>query len=198
MIFVLSVMPCRYRSGQLLDLRNRTRYDGATLERPSLFIRSATREDSGSYSCVLENELGPSLIPAGSAELSVHFKPEVVIKMSPEMPVSEVDQKNVTLSCELISGYPAKLDVVKWYMNGEMLKKLPECYEDLQYDVIGVDDSISTSNRCHIDPSKLLLANVTRLFHGNFSCEGANDAGWSDRSLETELRVHCKDRSGAE
>ena len=45
---------------------------------------------------------------------------------------------------------------------------------------------------CDIDPSKLLLEHVSKLFHGNFSCEASNGAGWSDRSEETPLEVHCK------
>ena len=45
---------------------------------------------------------------------------------------------------------------------------------------------------CDIDPSKLLLEHVSKLFHGNFSCEATNGAGWSDRSEETQLEVYCK------
>ena len=43
-----------------MDLTNRTKYDGATLEKQSLVIRSVHREDSGRYSCVLENRIGAS------------------------------------------------------------------------------------------------------------------------------------------
>ena len=43
-----------------MDLTNRTRYDGATLEQPSLVIKTVSREDSGRYSCVLENRIGAS------------------------------------------------------------------------------------------------------------------------------------------
>ena len=48
----------RYRNGQLLELSNRTRYDGATVDQPSLVIKSASKADTGRYSCVLENEIG--------------------------------------------------------------------------------------------------------------------------------------------
>ena len=48
----------RYRNGQLLEVGNRTRYDGATVDQPSLVIKSASRQDTGRYSCVLENEIG--------------------------------------------------------------------------------------------------------------------------------------------
>ena len=50
----------RYRNGILLELNNRTRYGGATVDQPSLVIHSAHREDTGSYSCVLENIVGAS------------------------------------------------------------------------------------------------------------------------------------------
>ena len=50
----------RYRNGQLLDLTNRTRYGGATAGQPSLVINAAHREDTGGYSCVLENKIGAS------------------------------------------------------------------------------------------------------------------------------------------
>ncbi len=56
----LSYFLCRYRNGQLLDLTNRSRYDGATVEQPSLVIKSVDRSDSGIYSCVLENDVGAS------------------------------------------------------------------------------------------------------------------------------------------
>ena len=50
----------RYRNGQLLDLNNRTRYGGATIDQPSLVIHAAHKQDTGSYSCVLENVVGAS------------------------------------------------------------------------------------------------------------------------------------------
>ena len=50
----------RYRDGQLLPTgRNGSdRYEGATVDRPSLIIRSVAKEDIGDYACVLENEVG--------------------------------------------------------------------------------------------------------------------------------------------
>ena len=45
---------------------------------------------------------------------------------------------------------------------------------------------------CDIDPSKLLLEHVTKLFHGNFSCQGSNGAGWSKVSKEKELEIFCE------
>ena len=50
----------RYRDGQLLPTgRNGSdRYEGATVDRPSLIIRSVSKEDIGDYACFLENEVG--------------------------------------------------------------------------------------------------------------------------------------------
>ena len=59
-IFWICILFSRYRNGQILDLTNRTKYDGATLEKQSLVIRSVHREDTGRYSCVLENRIGAS------------------------------------------------------------------------------------------------------------------------------------------
>lgn len=43
-----------------------------------------------------------------------------------------------------------------------------------------------------IDPSRLLLEPASRNFHGNFSCEGENLAGWGPVSESAELLVYCK------
>ena len=63
----------RYRNGILLELNNRTRYGGATVDQPSLVIHSAHREDTGRYSCVLENIIGASESQNG-ALLDVYCK----------------------------------------------------------------------------------------------------------------------------
>ena len=57
----LSLLLLRYRDGQLLSTgRNGSsdRYEGATVDRPSLIIRSVSKEDIGDYACFLENEVG--------------------------------------------------------------------------------------------------------------------------------------------
>lgn len=62
-------------------------------------------------------------------------------------------------------------------------QELPEC--DGNSSLYG-----SNSELCDIDPSRLLLENVFKDFHGNYSCEGMNDAGWGSRSNAAELIVH--------
>ena len=69
---------CRYRNGQLLDLSDRDRYEGATLDQPSLVIKSVSRVDNGRYSCVLENQVGASE-SKNAAALTVYCKYYYVI-----------------------------------------------------------------------------------------------------------------------
>ena len=127
---------------------------------------------------------------------TISDKPEVVLHMSPSSPISELDRRNVTLFCDVISGNPEILNSVKWFMDGVLLKQLPMCHNELEYDIIvgnghhSPDDD--EDDLCDIDPSKLLLEHVTKLFHGNFSCAATNDAGWSERSHEAQLEIHCK------
>ena len=104
--------------------------------------------------------------------------------MDPPSPISELDRRNVTLFCDMASGYPTTLTKVNWYMDGNLLKELPDCPEDPNNDI--------NNDLCDIDPSKLLLEHVSKLFHGNYSCEAANEAGWSDMSEPQQLEIHCK------
>ena len=108
--------------------------------------------------------------------------------MDPPSPISQLDRRNVTLFCDLVSGYPNTLNRVNWYMDGNLLKELPDCPEDIG----DFGDANSQNDLCDIDPSKLLLEHVSKLFHGNYSCEAANEAGWSDMSDEKQLEIYCK------
>ena len=54
------------------------------------------------------------------------------------------------------------------------------------------DDNGRSQGLCDIDPSKLLLEHVSQQFHGNFSCQGNNGAGWSRVSRERELQIYCE------
>ena len=57
-------------------------------------------------------------------------KPTVTLRMAPISPISELDRRNVTLFCDLVSGYPETLSRVNWYMDGNLLKELPDCPSD--------------------------------------------------------------------
>jgi hypothetical protein len=63
------------------------------------------------------------------AYLNSYFsdKPQVRLVMSSPSPILETDHKNVTLTCEVETGNPPVLDEVIWYLDGEVLKHLPEC-----------------------------------------------------------------------
>ena len=63
-------------------------------------------------------------------------------------------------------------------MNNILLYKLPNC------------DS-SDKDMCSVDPTTLLLENVNKHFHGNFSCIGALSSGLSSLMSNTvALQVH--------
>ncbi|RZF42221.1 hypothetical protein LSTR_LSTR004370 [Laodelphax striatellus] len=151
-------------------------YEGGTPEQTTLLIKNSTRKDHGIYSCILENEVGASE-SISKVNLSIHFKPIVNVTMDPPSPVSELDRQNISLLCQVVAGNPDTLTSVIWYLDGETLKELPDC------------DSANTT-LCDIDPSKLLLENVERSFHGNYSCMGMNAAGWGPVSPNTELVVY--------
>jgi hypothetical protein len=101
--------------------------------------------------------------------------------MDPPTPVTELDKMNITLMCKVVSGNPEILLAVRWYLDGDLLKELPDC-----------GGNTTDSLFCDIDPSKLLLEDVGRSFHGNYSCEGMNEAGWGPLSADEELIVYCK------
>ena len=42
---------------------------------------------------------------------------------------------------------------------------------------------------CHTDTSKIILVSVRRSFHGNYSCQGRNRAGWGPESEPRQLKV---------
>ncbi|KAI8433698.1 hypothetical protein MSG28_015693 [Choristoneura fumiferana] len=71
--------------------------------------------------------------------------------MSEKSPLKEIDHKNVTLTCEVADGNPRILDEVTWYLDGEVLKKLPECNNE-------TDKALCDE----VDPSMLLLQDTTR------------------------------------
>lgn len=102
--------------------------------------------------------------------------------MNPPTPVRELDRLNITLMCKVESGNPDLLQAVRWYLDGELLKELPDCGNSTS----GLDTF------CDVDPSKLLFEVVGRNFHGNYSCEGMNEAGWGPMSVDEELVVYCK------
>ena len=60
------------------------------------------------------------------ASVYVEDVPEVVLTVHPVTPVSEPKKENVTLLCDPLPPDETLLQV-KWFLDGELLKKLPEC-----------------------------------------------------------------------
>lgn len=116
-------------------------------------------------------------------------KPVVEVIMDPETPVNEADRQNVSLTCEVDAGNPAILTAVRWYLDGDLLKELPDCSRNSTAMTTSSEESLAF---CDIDPSKLLLESVGRTFHGNYSCEGKNEAGWGPISPSMPVTVYCK------
>ncbi|XP_048512815.1 titin isoform X2 [Athalia rosae] len=166
---------------------NDDRFEGGITEQTTLLIRNATPTDMGMYSCVLENSVGESN-SQDVIDVSVLFRPVVEVSLEPQTPVNEADRLNVSLTCDVQSGNPGVLTAVRWYLDGDLLKELPDCVSNSTPATIA-DES---STFCDIDPSKLLLEVVGRSFHGKYSCEGRNDAGWGPISASIPVVVYYK------
>ncbi|GLV32173.1 neuromusculin [Carabus blaptoides fortunei] len=169
-----------YKNDQILTL-NEEHYEGGTVDNPPLIIKNVTRDDMGDYHCVLKNSVG-SQASWNYAGLNVLFKPVVELRMVPSNIVKALDRINVTMFCDVASGNPDTLLRVRWYMNEDILKELPDenCTNDINSD----------RTFCDLDPSRLLLEDVAIDFAGNYSCSGMNEAGWGPVSDETELIVY--------
>ncbi|XP_078046874.1 neuromusculin [Augochlora pura] len=160
-------------------------YEGGITEQTALTVKNASASDMGTYKCILDNKVGTS-VSDDVVEVNVLYKPVVEVIMDPDTPVNEADRLNVSLTCEVVSGNPASLTAVRWYLNGDLLKELPDCTRN------STATTTTTEDLCDIDPSKLLLQAVDREFHGNCSCEGRNDAGWGPLSPSAPVIVYYK------
>lgn len=166
------------RNGEIINT-SQSRYEGGNPEQTALLVKGARRTDIGSYMCELQNTIGSDSSDT-EINVDVQYVPTVEIDMEPDSPLIENNESNVTLYCNVLQGNPSTLLKVRWFLDGQLLKELPECdYNENDED-----------NLCEIDPSKMLLQNVGRDFHGNYSCEGYNAAGWGDVSNEAELVVY--------
>lgn len=77
---------------------------------------------------------------------------------------------------------------MRWYLDGEILKELPEC-NYTSYDENGNAEGYG-GPLCLVDPSILSLEEVGENFAGNYTCQGMNVAGWGPESEPQELIVH--------
>nr|XP_032524360.1 uncharacterized protein LOC116775581 isoform X1 [Danaus plexippus plexippus]XP_032524361.1 uncharacterized protein LOC116775581 isoform X1 [Danaus plexippus plexippus] len=165
-----------YRDGMKVNV-NKSHYQGGNTDQHSLIILDANGEDMGNYTVLLANAVGNGTTNE-TISVNVLYKPQVRLTMSSPSPILEREHKNVTLTCEVVSGNPSILDEVIWFLDGEVLKHLPECNDT---------DALLCNE---VDPSMLLLQDTTKSFHGNYSCKGKNYAGWGNESEKTELVVN--------
>jgi len=56
--------------------------------------------------------------------------------MDPESPIIENNESNVTLYCNVLQGNPSQLLKVRWFLDGQILKELPECEESTNDDEV--------------------------------------------------------------
>ena len=154
----------------------------------------------GRYACSAENNVGKSE-EVEIALLKVVAIPKVHLIIQPSEPVSELHNLNVTLSCEedyvgndeqsalsmLLNDKPSStLLAVKWFLDGEELKHVGRKSECVSYKT---KNRATTDFHCKEDPTKIILVNVRRTFHGNYACKARNQAGWGNISQAKELRV---------
>lgn len=55
-------------------------------------------------------------------QFSFSDKPSVRVTIHPPPPVNELDKVNVQVVCEVTAGNPEVLQVVRWYLNGTLLR----------------------------------------------------------------------------
>nr|XP_023026368.1 titin-like [Leptinotarsa decemlineata] len=175
------------KDGRNLDLSDTSKYVGGTTTNPPLYINNVTREDMGEYSCSLGNDIGTE-ISEDSIFLSVLYAPDVEVIISPSTPVKSVDKSTVTLICNVTSGNPSVLQKVRWSLDGDIMKELPEC-NYTNSDVNGTTES-NGGPFCSLDPSIMSLQKVDETFAGRYTCQGYTVAGWGPVSEPEELVVY--------
>ena len=119
------------------------------------------------------------------AKLKVEEKPRVTLTVSPAASVSENLNANVTLTCQQQQAKNHQLRelepflAVNWYLDGSLLRHIERD-----------DTATSTSGGgSSVEPSQIILLNVSRSFRGNYSCRGRNAVGWGALSEPRELKV---------
>ena len=179
-----------YQNGKLITFAEPV-YERGSEDSSILKIVGVAKDSEGVYSCAAENEVGRSQI-VDIATIYVEEKPRVTLSVEPENPVSELKNANVTLKC--LSERGERFMAVKWYLDGEMLKhveRAPECLNET-----AAEAALSQECSDAVDPSKILLVNVRRSFHGNYSCQGMNRAGWGAMAKARELKVMYPPKGG--
>eukprot|EP00090_Calanus_glacialis_P045715 TRINITY_DN8668_c0_g1_i1.p1 TRINITY_DN8668_c0_g1~~TRINITY_DN8668_c0_g1_i1.p1 ORF type:complete len:1080 (-),score=259.44 TRINITY_DN8668_c0_g1_i1:89-3328(-) len=185
-----------FHNENIIDVEDE-RFEGENSEIVSLAINPIVPGDAGNYYCLAENEVGQA-VSTNSFDLEVLYPPSSQLRIEPEGPVSEEDHVNVTLYCDVVEGNPLVLSRVSWFLNGDLIRELPDpqCHElmgveseEMVMEELLVNEGESTS-LCDIDPTELILHEVTRDFQGNFTCAGSNIAGEGSSSEPVEVIVY--------
>ena len=123
-----------------------------------------------------------------------------MVRIEHEGPVSEEENTNVTLYCDILDGNPLFLTRVSWFHNGDLIKDNPdpECSEAIGIEseelvaeelLVNEEDS---SLLCDNDPSHFVIYDVQRDSAGNYTCMGSNIAGEGPLSDLEILEIYCK------
>ena len=193
-----------YKDGSKLNFDDKDEeeftLDNIQLGSSRIRLTAKMSNTEGRYACSAENVVGKSEV-IEIAVLRVVAVPNVRLIIDPSVPVSELQNLNVTLTCEeSVVGNDGtrtstssvsrgtdtnSLLAVKWFLDGELLKHVGRKPECISYR----NKNSATGFHCNVDPTKIILVNVRRSFNGNYACKGRNRAGWGNMSPSKELKV---------
>ncbi|KAI4471624.1 contactin 5 [Holotrichia oblita] len=79
-----------------------------------------------------------------------------------EMPIKAIEERTVTVVCNNSEGNFEAISKVRWFLDGELLKELPEC-SYTSFDVNGNGEGAG-GPLCNVDPHIISLKNVSEIF----------------------------------
>jgi len=185
-----------YHNDDVIDVEDE-RFESEMIDVVSLTISPVTPADVGDYHCAVENIAGQGS-SLNYLALSVLYPPSTMVRIGHEGPVSEEENTNVTLYCDILDGNPLFLTRVSWFLNGDLIKDNPdpECYEvtGIESDELVAEELLineeDSSLLCDVDPSQLVLYDVQRDSAGNYTCMGSNIAGEGPLSQPEILEIY--------
>lgn len=185
-----------YHNNNVINVEDE-RFEDEESEIVSLAINPVIPNDVGEYHCTAENIAGQGS-SQNSLSLEVLYPPSTLVRIEPVGPVSEEENVNVTLYCDIVDGNPLSLTRVSWFLNGNLIKDQPdpECFEEIGIDseelkneelLLNEEDS---SDLCDIDPTEFILYDVARDAIGNYTCMGSSIAGEGTISEPEILEIY--------
>ncbi|KAI5614770.1 hemicentin-1 isoform X1 [Silurus asotus] len=133
----------------------------------TLTVRQVALSDEGVYTCVASNLVGQD---EAGIQLQVQVPPVVEVSEPPfNSPLQErVANQRIAFPCQA-KGLPQP--VIKWFRNGEELT--------------GNEPGVSILE----DGTLLILASVSPLDNGEYTCTAANDAGSTEKKYQLKVNV---------